>query len=357
MSAGSQLTILATGARTPVGLDAPSAASAARAGLSALREHDFMVDGRGEPFVLASDPLLDREPMPERLAVLLVDALEQVLVPRNVPIAPQSFVPVFVGLPELDDVFTRAHVSQLAFQVEQAFAGRQPVRCIGLPAGHAAGASAVQHAMDTIARRETPLAVVAGVDSYVDADRLEQLDAAERIAAPDVKFGFPPGEGAAALLLAPPDVARASRLPVHGRIVVAHTAIEASVGSPDGVNTGVGLGNAMSRALAHLRRPQQRIAHTYVDLDGERGRDREYAYALLRVPYDAFAEPEDFTSTADIWGNVGAASLPLFGVMATQSGRRGYAKGPLVLCTASSDGGLRGAMIVDLAAATKPEAP
>ena len=336
------LAILATGARTPVGLDAASSAAAIRAGMSRLREHDFMVDKHGEPLMLASDPLLDREPLVDRFEVLVRDVLEQVLFVDERPIGPPPPIDVFVALPELDERFTRAHVSQLMFRLDQAFADRRPVRCVGLPRGHAGGAIALEHAIEILNARNAQLAVVAGVDSYVDADRIDEFEAEDRIAGPEVKYGFPPGEGAAALLVGPPTTARSLQMRPRGSIVRVATTLEPSQDRPDAVNVGEGMGQAIRDAVGVLKVPSERIAHTYIDLNGERGRDREFAYALLRAPYPAFVEPEAFTSTADAWGDVGAATIPLHCVLASQSACRQYAPGRFVLSLAGSYNGLAG---------------
>lgn len=50
----------------------------------------------------------------------------------------------------------------------------------------------------------------------------------------------------------------------------------------------------------------------------------------------------------DAWGDVGAASGPLFVVLAVASGQRGYAHGRHVLAWASSDGGTRAALTLTL---------
>ena len=60
--------IIATGARTPVGLASAPAAAAVRAGITALGDHPFMVDQVGDPMPGAVDAEIDSHLMgPERL--------------------------------------------------------------------------------------------------------------------------------------------------------------------------------------------------------------------------------------------------------------------------------------------------
>jgi 3-oxoacyl-[acyl-carrier-protein] synthase-1 len=49
---------------------------------------------------------------------------------------------------------------------------------------------------------------------------------------------------------------------------------------------------------------------------------------------------------ADCWGDIGAASGPLFANLAVAAGLRGYAKGPRTLIWASSERGDRAAAVV-----------
>ena len=53
------MVVVGVGARCAVGLTAPAAAAAARAGISRLTEHPFMLDKAGEPMVVARDPTID----------------------------------------------------------------------------------------------------------------------------------------------------------------------------------------------------------------------------------------------------------------------------------------------------------
>ena len=59
-----------------------------------------------------------------------------------------------------------------------------------------------------------------------------------------------------------------------------------------------------------------------------------------------FKNAAAFEAPADCWGDVGAASGPLYVSLVAAAEERGYAKGPLSLIWASSEGGRRAAAIL-----------
>ena len=110
---------------------------------------------------------------------------------------------------------------------------------------------------------------------------------------------------------------------------------------------GEGLTAVVASAASCLQRPQELITATYCDLNGERYRSEEFGYALLRTQ-GAFVKVHDYVAPADCWGDVGAASGPLFAVLAVASSLRGYANGAYPLLWAGSDGGYRAAVLLAL---------
>jgi len=82
------------------------------------------------------------------------------------------------------------------------------------------------------------------------------------------------------------------------------------------------------------------------DINGERYRGEEWGFVSLRLSH-CFEDVTAYLSPADSWGDTGAASVPLFAVIACQAVQRGYGKGPRTLLWASSEGGLRGAALLE----------
>ncbi|HYO65494.1 MAG TPA: hypothetical protein VEU33_05380, partial [Archangium sp.] len=162
------------------------------------------------------------------------------------------------------------------------------------------------------------------------------------------RWGYPPGEGAGALLLASPTTARHLKLPVLATIIGVGAAQEPHPEGSEGICVGQGLSESFQAALSRLDTRAQPIDMTYCDFNGERFREREYAYALLRLQPGALRSPSRFVAPADCWGHVGSASVPLLTGLVIASGMRRYASGPRALVWASSRGPLRGAVALSL---------
>jgi len=81
------------------------------------------------------------------------------------------------------------------------------------------------------------------------------------------------------------------------------------------------------------------------DMNGERYRGNEYGFAAIRNP-TLFRNAADFETPADCWGDIGAASGPLFVCLAAEAEARNYSKGLQTLVWASSEQGLRAAALL-----------
>jgi 3-oxoacyl-[acyl-carrier-protein] synthase-1 len=184
--------------------------------------------------------------------------------------------------------------------------------------------------------------VIGGVDTYLHPATIDWLDESRRLSTTANRSGFVPGEAAGFLVVTTDATARGWRLPVLATIRGISTATEPAPASSR-VCTGEALTAAISGATAGLRLPHEKIATTYCDLNGERQRSEEFLYVPLRLPAP-FVDANRYESPAAAWGDVGAASGPLYLCLAVASAQRGYARGPHVLAWASSDGGTRSAV-------------
>ncbi len=111
----------------------------------------------------------------------------------------------------------------------------------------------------------------------------------------------------------------------------------------DDLCVGAGLTQAVDAACSELG--SQRISDVFCDVNGERYRAEEWGFVCLRSAH-YFDDPTDYRSPAGIWGDMGAASIPLFAMLACRASARGYARGPNALLWASSEGGQRAAVLV-----------
>src|SRR5436853_7542086 len=96
-----------------------------------------------------------------------------------------------------------------------------------------------------------------------------------------------------------------------------------------------------------MKSPDERVNGQICDLNGQRYRNEEFTFTLTRTQ-PLLVKAHDFATPADCWGDVGAASGPLFAMLAIASGLRGYASGPRVLLWAGAEAGQRAAALLHL---------
>jgi 3-oxoacyl-[acyl-carrier-protein] synthase-1 len=340
---GEEVCICGVGARTAIGLSADASAAAVRGSISGLQLHPSFSDQEYEPVSFAADPAIAPEiPIAERMLLMLHAVAEEV---RSQMPSTIQIDRVWLALPESRAGLPADLAQGLAAEspVTSAF-GRAQVH--SLSRGHAGGLMALQAAAQVVSR-EGEIVLVIGVDSYHDAITINSLDLHRRLMSERNRSGFPPGEAAGACLLVRRDAAKRLGLPVLARIVSAATATEPHPLRSTEPCLGEGLTAVVASVAGHLRAPQELITATYCDLNGERYRNEEYVYAMLRTQ-QAFVDAHDYIAPADCWGDVGAASGLLFAVLAVVSSVRGYAKGTVPLLWAGSDAGYRSAIALRL---------
>jgi 3-oxoacyl-[acyl-carrier-protein] synthase-1 len=177
---------------------------------------------------------------------------------------------------------------------------------------------------------------------------VEWLDRAGLLLSSENRNGFPPGEAAGACLLASVHTAKRYELPVFAHLVAAATTFEPkSIRNAEAVCIGEALTEAVMEVTSPLNVPTEAITRTYCDLNGERYRNEEFVYTLLRVQ-EVFVDAHDYLSPADCWGDIGAASGVLFLALAIASFERGYTTGTLPLLWAGGVSGRRAALVLRL---------
>jgi 3-oxoacyl-[acyl-carrier-protein] synthase-1 len=341
--------IVATGARTPVGLRAATSAAAVRAGICRHALHPTMLDGAGDPLRFALDGRLDPALLgTPRLEALAVSALRECLV----PLAALGPIPLslWMGFPEERPGFTRTDTDVVMRALgNELLRCAQPEDVMSVPLGHAAGLVALELALRELDAGHTHACVVGGVESYLHPATIDWLDESGRLATAANRSGFVPGEAAGFVLVTTAATARAWRLPALASIRGVATVLDPNAAATARVCAGDSLTAAIASATLGLQLPQEKIATTYCDLNGERHRTEEFLYVPLRLPAP-FIDANRYEAPATAWGDVGAASGPLYLILAAASGQRGYARGPHVLAWASSNGGTRAATTLSLPA-------
>ncbi len=186
-------------------------------------------------------------------------------------------------------------------------------------------------------------AVVVGVDSFVDRERLALLDRDLRIKRPRASAGMIPGEAATALRLEGAAAAgrrRARVLATFGDVGVGE---EPQTLGGDRDSSGRGLSQALRAALAGGASHAPRWI--LCDLNGEAYRAVEWETASVRLARELGAGAR-VTHPADCLGEIGAAIGGVLIAQAIAGFARGYAPAPEALLWAGCDRGLRAAVRV-----------
>ncbi|GHG81757.1 hypothetical protein [Comamonas sp. JC664] len=339
------LDVVAVGARTPVGYTAESSAAAVRAGISRYAEYPF-ANAQGEPVVVAADGLLDPKlEGRERLLQLIESALGEVEAKLGTDVLSLCQLSVLLACPEFRPGFSASDEAWLLDALDARYrARRSGVRVMLAGRGHAGVIRAVEQAQRELTEGKEQLFLVAGVDSYLHTETFLWLEQARRFAQPGIRSGFTPGEGAACLALMSAGLRRRLRLTGLAVVRGARTAQERQLRNSNTGSLGIGMTEAVEGAVMGLRLPQEGIDDLYTDINGERYRSEEWGFVVLRTP--SLWKSTDFRIPCSSWGDAGAASGALGCTLAIRAFARGYARGPRALVVAGSDGGLRGAMLL-----------
>jgi 3-oxoacyl-[acyl-carrier-protein] synthase-1 len=339
--------IVGIGAFTAIGLNAPSTAVAVRAGIANFNEHPYMIDRGGEPYIVAMVPTLEPQLMgTERYIHLALPALNEALAPltdhRRELVAKN--IEVKIGIPEFRPGFPEKLQSRLTEEVGKISTSKCVINKLDFVAkGHAAGLMMLETASQKILKGACEFWLVGGVDSYIDPDTLDWLEDNEQVHNPSNAWGFIPGEAASFCLLCLQSTAKKYNLPVKARLVAISTAFEKNKIKTETVCIGQGLTQAVRECVRQLPQGCQ-IDFAICDQNGEAYRADEFGFMLARLS-EFFIDSSAFLAPADCWGDVGAASGPLFINLLIPAAEKGYAKGSHTLLWTSSEGGERTAAI------------
>ena len=339
--------IVATGARTPLGLRAESSAAAYRAGISAMGDHPFMLDRKGDPVLGGLDSELDPALTgPQRLLALSESALQEASASLPHEHTPNLGVPIYLGLPELRPGFTKSAVDLIRSEISRSAGLTVPISEVKTySSGHAAGLLAMASAVNDIRQGVREICLIGGIDSYFHPDTITWLEGNRQLASADARSAFVPGEGAGFCLLMPERTSRRLGLDALATVLSVDVGRETKLIKSSDVCLGEGLTITIRNALSSIKPPVETISDVFCDINGERYRAEEWGFVCVRLPKH-FDAPTLYQAPAGLWGDMGAASGPLFTVLACCAASKGYAKGSQALMWASSEGGYRGAAVL-----------
>jgi 3-oxoacyl-[acyl-carrier-protein] synthase I len=307
-----------------------------------------MIDTAGEPMRVAIAPWLDVSVEGiERFQALLFPAIDDTLLPIEER-APRGFrVGLSLGLPAPRPGLPQ-HLDKI---LKRAMSDRYRARFVGVaafPNGHAAGLVGLDAAFRSLGDGALDACVVAGVDSYIASETLEWLEGNDQLhgAGPhNNAWGFIPGEGAGAVLLATARGSDALQLQPLASVRSVGLGMERNRIKTETVCIGEGLTRAFQAALSDLAE-WEKITDVYCDMNGEPYRADEYGFACLRTK-ECFVSASDFVAPADCWGDVSAATGPLCTALAVIAAQKAYANGELAFVWTSSEGGERASALLE----------
>jgi 3-oxoacyl-[acyl-carrier-protein] synthase-1 len=283
-----------------------------------------------------------------RFEALLFPAIEQALLPMETAPHARTRVALVLGLPSERPGLPPDLEWRLRARIASQFANRFSAHAT-FEVGHAAGIVGMRAALAKMAAGAFEACVVSGVDSYLTPESLEWVEQNDQLhGAGRLKnaWGFVPGEGAGAALLAVESAVDRLGLEPLARVIGVGTAFEKNRIKTRTVCIGEGLTAAFREGLAGLP-AGAKVTDIFCDLNGEPYRADEFAFATLRTR-EAFESAADFVAAAECWGDVSAASAPLALMLATIAAQKAYANGQYALFWASSEGGERGAGLLEL---------
>lgn len=347
MTPNRSVCIVGVGASTAVGYTAISSAAAVRAGVAAFSEHPYMVDKAGERMIVARASYIPDDSVGiERFLQLAFPAAQEALASLCGLSKTMPPIPVFIGLPSERPGLPAALGNMMAERFKPMMREVCSISSVETKlSGHSAGLMAIQVAWRNIIEGSMDFCLAGGVDSYLEAETLEWLDEYEQLHSIDNAWGFIPGEAAGFCLLSSRQAAERYRLNILGKVLVAATAREENLIKTKTVCIGQGLSETVKHILQSLPSPVAKVDQTICDMNGENYRADEFAFTIARTS-ERFVDAAEFQTPADCWGDVGAASGPLFITLAIAAGSKGYAKGPHTLVWTSSETGERSGALI-----------
>jgi 3-oxoacyl-[acyl-carrier-protein] synthase-1 len=329
-----KVAIRSFGMVTSVGLNAPAACAAIRAGVRNMSETRF-VGSSGEPLIAAQAPL----PKPWRGRAKLVKMLAASVTECLASVSPEvhADLPLLLCISEKDrpgrDDFEESVVQDVEAETGVRFS-REYTRI--LPLGRASGLVAIDHARRLIADAARTRVLIAGVDTLVVRNYLSWLQDADRLLTEDNSNGVIPGEAAGCVLLER-GFDEANSLTCLG-LGFAEERVTIYSEEPFRAD---GLTRATQLALTEAGLDLAACGLRLTDISGEHYYFREAALTLTRLLRREGCR--EFWHPAECIGEVGAAVGPILLGYAAFAARKRFLPGYPLIVQASSDAGLRAA--------------
>ena len=324
--------ILAVGARTPLGLDACQTGMLFRAGYATMDEAPLGLDG--EPVTVSRTAAIDEALTgADRLLALAEPALDEALAEEAARGGPVQEVRFVLGLDEaIDEAVGERVAGVLLSRVRRWFDGARLELVRG---GAGSEVPAVQKALG---RGRATTVIWGGVHSDHDPWAIARLVAQDRLYADDNLDAVLPGEAAAFVRLA----AGAWSEGLATVVGLGHGVEAARADNDLPIAPARGITAALRTATADMEAAGEQAGWVVSGVGLEAWRLREWQTLTVRARPVA-GPPYRYDNPAQRMGRLGAAGMPLGLALVTEGFRRGWSPSNRALVFGGSDGGARGA--------------
>ncbi|MFT3717333.1 hypothetical protein [Pseudorhodoferax sp.] len=302
-----------------------------------------MVDSAGDRVVVAQMPGIDDgADAAQRMAMLASKAVLEAI-EGYVERSASGTVPVFLAVPSARPGLNRHSIERAVDAVvrEIVRSGYKPALTL-VEAGHSGGLVALREACGALSQKYGGWALFGGMDSWLEPETLEWLEAEDRLHNAANPYGFIPGEGAGfcVVLNTSRTLSSDTTLEVLGSGVASETVPRRG----EEPCLGWGLTTAIQDAIGYL--PDTALVDdVFCDFNGEWDRADEYGFAVVRTS-GSFVDATAALTPADCWGDVGAATGAQLLALAWQAAKCRWLRGHHLLVWTSSDGPHRAAALI-----------
>ena len=323
---------------TSVGLNAPAACAAIRAGIDNMAETRFM-DSGGKWIVGSSVPLDPPWRGRAKMVHLVVPAIRECL--NAVRGIPTEQIPLMLCVAEKDRPGRLEGLDDKLFyevttELDLSFHERSMV----IAGGRVGGVWAIRKAQELLYQERVSCCLVAGVDTYLVSGTLREYVANNRILTDKNSDGFIPGEAGSAILIGKVGSAVGKRMTILG---IGFGTEKATILTEEPLRAD-GLVKAIKQALAKSGLNIANIDYRITDNNGEQYGFKEASLALTRILRVRKAE-FDVWHPVDCIGEVGAAIVPCVISVAMAAMQKDYAPGNKGIFHFSNDDGQRAAIV------------
>ena len=349
------LVITGVGLRCSVGQNAIQSCASIRAGISRFIEWTHFGMAFGEEGVLVVGAPLAPDPGDhswiEKARDLTLQPLYECLwnasLHENRPGGRPPRVTLYLGTPPLDregvDPDDAAGYAEAADQPDWV-----PIpleRVVRIEEDTCAVLRLLNTARSDIVEGRTDVAVVGGFDSHLQSEHLYSLFDLDRLKTAMSPSGLVPGEAGGFVAVETVSHARARGVTALGRLYSLEVDETSEGYDLEAPTTGDRLAAVLARVVAGARCDVKGIRRVLADLNGERWRFLEWAFADARA-LQGLAKDCRVLHPADCIGDVGAATGAVLLTVAVRAFQRGYAQSNALILATSSDTGARAAACV-----------